>query len=122
MEFKIVILLVIHLYRHPEGNTDDWLFGRWSGNNVGWIKHMACTTCPEHCSRMWVYWDPTRTTWYRDYSVRITVEDSEDHCFTGGIYGSSGGSHGTLPWYICITLSLAPYLIYSMYNSRLSFF
>ena len=69
----------LYLYRYP-GQTD-WLFGRWSGDNIGWVKHLSCDTCPENCPRIWVYWDPSRTQWYYDYSIRVTAQMSEDHCF-----------------------------------------
>ena len=71
----------LYLYRDTEGNAQDWLFGRWSGNNVGWVKHLRCGKCPEKCPRTWVYWDPSRTQWYYDYSIRVTDEKAEDHCF-----------------------------------------
>ena len=46
-----------YLYRCPCATGKDWLFGKWNGNNVGWIKHRNCTGCPEDCSQNWLYWD-----------------------------------------------------------------
>ena len=70
----------LYLYRNADENAQDWLFGPWNGNNVGWVKHLRCGRCPENCPRTWVYWDPSRTQWYYDYSIRVTAKDSEDSC------------------------------------------
>ena len=68
-----------YLYRCPCGKQG-WLFGKWNGNDVGWIKHPNCTECPENCSRDWLYWNDDLKQWYPDTQLHVTKDDRSEEC------------------------------------------